>query len=54
MSEGEQTKNHEETLGTMRRYEQKSFEAKNEANLKIPSGWDHIPMKSTYSLKRHV
>lgn len=41
MSAGEQTENHEETLGTQRRYEQKS-------NLKIPSGLDHIPMKSTY------
>lgn len=46
MSAGEQTENHEEKLGTQRRYEQKSF--KSEANLKIPSGLDHIPMKSTY------
>lgn len=47
MSAGEQTENHEEPW-----YEQKSF--KNEANLNIPSELDHIPMKSTYSLKRHV
>lgn len=46
MSASEQTENHEETLGTRTRYEQKSF--KNEANLKIPSGLDHVPVKSTY------
>lgn len=49
MSVGEQTENHVETLGTQRRYEQKSF--KNEANLKIPLDWITSPWNPHTLLK---